>query len=308
MDFINYYSVLGLAEPATPAAIKMAYRKLARKFHPDVSKEQDADARFKALGEAYAVLKDANKRTEYDLARASRSAGGKRNRAVAGAAGGDHVVSRKCQDFAKSSIDADKALGKRGRGRNRPTADYIQKVPVSQRGKDLHHRLVLTLEEALLGSQRTLKLELSGVGALGPLRASSKTVTVKIPAGVVPGQRIRLAGQGRPGCGGGLAGDYLLEIQLAPHPLFVVVSRDVLISLPVANWEVALGARIEVPTLTGPVKLTIPKETVSGSKLRLKGKGLGLNPTGDLIVHLEVMVPERHWTKAEMLYREIADM
>ena len=172
MDFINYYSVMGLAEPATPAAIKMAYRKLARKFHPDVSKEQDADARFKALGEAYAVLKDANKRTEYDLARASRSVGGKRNSAVAGAAGGDgdNVVSREFQDFAKSAVDA----GKRGRGRNRPTADYIQKVSVSQRGKDLHHRLVLTLEEALLGSQRTLTLELSGVGVLGPLHARSK--------------------------------------------------------------------------------------------------------------------------------------
>lgn len=200
MDFINYYTVMGLAEPATPAAIKMAYRKLARKFHPDVSKEQDADARFKALGEAYAVLKDANKRTEYDLARASRSVGGKRSSAVAG-------------------------VGKSG-----------------------------------------------------------------------------------PGYGGGGAGDYFLEIQLAPHQVFVVAGRDVLTSLPVANWEVALGARVEVPTLAGPVNLTVPKETVSGSKVRLKGRGLGLNPTGDLIVHLEVMVPERHWTKAEMLYRAVADM
>lgn len=283
MDFINYYTVMGLAEPATPAAIKTAYRKLARKFHPDVSKEQDADARFKALGEAYAVLKDTNKRTEYDQIRAAQSVGGKPRSAMVGRGKGD-------------------------RGRNCPTADHIQNVSVSQRGEDLHHRLVLTLEEAVQGSQRTLKLEMPTVEALGARQTNSKTVTVKIPAGVVPGQRIRLAGQGSPGYEGGGAGDYFLEIQLVQHPLFSVVGRDILISLPVANWEVVLGARVEVPTLAGPVILTIPKETVSGSKLRLKGKGLGLNPTGDLIVHLEVMVPERHRTKAEMLYREVAEM
>lgn len=302
MDFINYYKVMGVADHATHEAIKQAYRKLARKFHPDVSQEPDADARFKALGEAYAVLKNTKKRTRFDQSRALHSDGGKRRSAKTGTDISDGKISPEPKVFSKSAVDA----GKVGSGGHRPTVNHGPDA--SSRGQDLHHRLVLSLEEAVQGIQRTLKLKIPTVTTLGYLYARSKMLTVKIPAGVVSGQCIRLAGQGGPGRGGGAPGDCLLEIELAQHPLFIVAGRDVLLSLPVANWEVALGARVEVPTLAGPVNLTIPTESVSGKKLRLKGRGLGLNPTGDMIVNLHVMVPERHWTKAEALYREVADM
>lgn len=302
MDFINYYKVMGVAEHASQATIKLAYRKLARKFHPDVSKEQDADVQFRALGDAYAVLKDAKKRTEYDQIRAFRAAGGRRRRKEASAEMSDGIDGHQFRTFSKSAFSA----GMAGGGGHRPPVDHGLGASLSHRGQDLHHRLALSLEEAVQGIQRTLKLVMPTATAHRGPHAKSKTLNVKIPAGVVSGQRIRLVGQGGPGFEGGVTGDYYLEVELAPHPLFAVVGRDILLSLAVANWEVALGAKVEVPTLAGPVSLTIPKGSVSGKKLRLKGRGLGLNPTGDLIINLHVMVPERHWTKAEALYREVA--
>lgn len=189
----------------------------------------------------------------------------------------------------------------------RQTGGSDRGASFSHRGQDMHHRLALFLEEAVKGVQRTLKLEMPAADTRGRVFHKTKTLNVKIPAGVVAGQRIRLAGQGGPGHSGGAAGDLFLDIELAPHPMFAVDGRDLLLTLPVAPWEAALGAKVEVPTLTGSVNLTIPKGSASGKKLRLKARGLGRNPTGDLIVTVQVTLPTHHSAKAEALYRELAE-
>jgi curved DNA-binding protein len=303
MEFKDYYKVMGLPAEATPAEVKQAYRKLARKYHPDVSKEPDAEARFKDLGEAYEILSDDGKRAEYDQIRALHASGGRRRNAESGAGMGDDETSRQFSDFFESIFGA----GGPGRG-YRAAGDHGRGTSFSQRGQDLHHRLALFLEEAAKGVQRTLKLEIPSADAHGRLRTSSKTLNVKIPPGVVSGQRIRLAGQGGPGYDGGEAGDLFLEIELAPHPLFAVAGRDILLNLPVTPWEAALGAKVEVPTLTGPVSLTIPKGSVGGKKLRLKGRGLGINPSGDLIVNLQVTLPAQHTAEADALYQKLSEL
>ena len=304
MDFKDYYKVMGVDEQASPTEIKQTYRKLARKFHPDVSKEPDAEAQFKDIGEAYAVLSDAEKRAEYDQIRALRAAGGRqRGGAEAGADMSQEEASRRFSDFFESVFGTGGA-GADGYG---PSGAHDRASSFSHRGQDLHYRLALFLEEAVQGVQRTLTLEVPTVDAQGHLHAKTKTLNVKIPAGVVSGQHIRLAGQGAPGYGEGAAGDLFLEIELVPHPLFAVDGRDILLTLPVAPWEAALGAKVEVPTVTGAVRLTIPKDSVSGKKLRLKGRGLGRNPAGDLIVNVQITLPSRHSSKAETLYRELAE-
>lgn len=307
MDFKDYYKVLGVAGKATQAEIKQAYRKLARKYHPDVSKEKDAEAQFKEVGEAYEVLSDADKRAEYDQIRALRAAGSSRRSAGAGAGMSDDEASRQFSDFFRSVFGGGMAGDDMAGGGFRHTGGGDWGASFSHRGQDMHHRLALFLEEAVQGVQRTLKLEMPAADAQGRVYHKTKTLNVKIPAGVVAGQRIRLAGQGGPGHSGGTAGDLFLEIELAPHPLFAVDGRDLLLTLPVAPWEAALGAKVEVPTLTGSVNLTIPKGSVSGKKLRLKGRGLGRNPSGDLIVMVQVTLPTHHSAKAEALYRELAE-
>lgn len=309
MDFKDYYKIMGLTDKATPADIKQAYRKLARKYHPDVSKEHDAEARFKELGEAYEVLSDDNKRAEYDQIKSAQASGGRRRQARTGADinGVDmssEEASRQFSEFFESVFGA-AAAGRRGTG---PAGNYASGASFSQRGQDLHHRLALHLEEALQGAQRTLKLAIPRVDAHGRRHSSSKTLNVKIPSGVVAGQRIRLAGQGEPGYEGGTAGDLFLEIELSPHALFAVEGRDILLSVPVSPWEAALGAKVEVPTLTGPVSVTVPKASVSGKKLRLKGRGPGLNPSGDLIINLQVTLPPQHSEEADALYQKLADL
>lgn len=227
MDFINYYKVMGVADHATHAAIKQAYRKLARRFHPDVSKEQYADAQFKAVGEAYAVLKDTKKRTEYDQTIALSSAGDKRKSARTSADNRDSKVSHPYKNASKAHFNA----GKPGCRRQRPTVDRDPGTSSCHRGLNLHQIVFLSLEEAVQGIQRTLKLNIPTVNVLGLPIVKNKTFTVKIPPGVVTGQRIRLAGQGGTGVGGGAKGDFFMVIELAQHSLFTVAERDVFFNL-----------------------------------------------------------------------------
>jgi curved DNA-binding protein len=304
MDFKDYYKVMGVAEKATQADIKLAYRKLARKFHPDVSKEPDAATRFKEIGEAYEVLRDAEKRAEYDQIRALRTARGRRRSGGSGAGMSEEEANRQFNEFFESIF----STGGVGRDGRRSYKDYQWATPFSHRGQDLNHRLVLFLEEMILGAQRSIKLEVPGNDAQGNIQTKTKILNVKIPAGVIPGQRIRLAGQGGAGYGEGAAGDLFLEIELAPHPLFAVDGLNLLLTLPVSPWEAALGASVEVPTVTGPVRLTIPKGSFTGKKLRVKGHGLGKKPAGDLIVNVQVTLPTHHSAKAEALYRELAEV
>lgn len=270
MVFKDYYKVMGLPDRATAADVKQAYRYLAKRFHPDVSKEQNAESRFQQVGEAYEMLSNSERRAKYDRIKALHTIAAR-------------SASQREYQPSKSSI-------------------------LSYRGKDLHQRIVVLLEEAVRGGQRALKLDAPTDGDRGRQFANSKTFIVKIPAGVVPLQRVRLNGQGSPGFGGGANGDLLLEFVFAPHPLFAVAGLDILLNLPVSPWEAALGAKVAIPTLTGLVSLTIPEGSVNGKKLRLKGRGLGRNPSGDQIVNLQVTLPAHHSAKARGLYRQLAEL
>lgn len=306
MDFKDYYKVLGVSADADQAEIKKAYRKLARKYHPDVSKEKDTEERFKDISEAYEVLGDPKKRAEYDQIRAQRERGGFQRAASGGQhayrsqADMDEDISRQFRDFFES------IFGGMGAGGARPrNADFSNQF--SQRGQDMHHSISLTLEEAVKGVQRQLQLQIPTVDTQGRSQHRTKTLKVKIPPGVTPGQRIRLAGQGGPGLSGGQAGDLFLEIQLEPHPIFAVEGSNLLLTLPVTPWEAALGAKVTVPTLRGSVNLTIPEGSTSGKRLRLKGQGLGRQSVGDLLVTLQLTVPRRHSERALELYRQLAE-
>ncbi|MHA7880984.1 MAG: DnaJ C-terminal domain-containing protein [Saccharospirillum sp.] len=305
MEFKDYYSILGVASNASQDDIKKAYRRLARKFHPDVSKEQDAEARFKDVGEAYEVLGDAGKRAEYDQIRALGAAGGRRG--ATGRGTGEEEMARQFSDFFESIFG--------GMGAGSAQADPFRSPRnggwsggFRQRGRDQQHKLALFLEEAKTGVQRQIKLRSPEADAFGQPRGRSRTLNVKIPAGVIAGQRIRLAGQGGPGVGGGEPGDLFLEIELAPHPVFEADGKNLRLTLPITPWEAALGSKVTAPTLEGPVTLTIPKGSTSGRQLRLKGKGLGKAPAGDLLVTLQVTVPTHHSDTAEALYRQLAQV
>lgn len=303
MDFKDYYKIMGLSAEASASDIKQAYRKLARKFHPDVSKEPDAGKRFQEVGEAYEILSNPQKKAEYDQIRALRAAGGGRRSTRAGARSGEDEASRQFSDFFESVFGA----GRAGNGGFGSARDNSRGQSFSRRGKDHHHRITIQLEEAIKGVQRTLKLQMP-TALQGHSPTSSKTLNVKIPAGVIPKQQIRLTGQGGPGFSGGPNGDLLLEIDIAPHPIFVIDDRDILLTLPVTPWEAALGAKLKVPTVTGSVNLTIPEGSVGGKKLRLKGRGLGSKPTGDLIVTLQVSLPAKHSDEAKAHYRKLAEL
>jgi len=279
MKFPNYYEVLGVKDNATPDEIKKAYRRLARKYHPDVSKEQNAEARFKEIGEAYEVLKDAEKRAEYDQLRRF---------------GGDGAEFRPPPGWQRPSGGGDfegtgfseffEAIFGRGHGgAQRGGASF------KRRGEDIHYRLPVSLEEAARGGTRTITLPVQEADARGGLRESSKTLKVTVPRGVTDGGKVRLRGQGQPGSAG--AGDLYLHIEFEPHPLYTVDGRDLRTVLQVAPWEAMLGARVEVPTLDGTVALSVPASARAGQRLRLRGRGLPGEPPGDLYVEIQIVVP-----------------
>jgi len=285
MKFVDYYKVLGVAPEASADDIKKAYRRLARKYHPDVSKEPNAEARFKELGEAYEVLKDADKRAEYDQLR--RFGGdGAEFRPPPGwqrrpGGGGDF-------EGAGFSEFFEAIFGRGHGGAQRPGAQRGG-ASFKQRGEDIHYRLPVTLEEAARGGTRTITLPVQEMDARGGLRESSKTLKVTVPRGVTDGGKVRLRGQGQAGSAG--AGDLYLHIEYEPHPVYTVDGRDLRTVLPVAPWEAMLGARVEVPTLDGTVALSVPAGARAGQRLRLRGRGLPGEPPGDLYVELQIAVP-----------------
>ncbi|MCK7543719.1 DnaJ domain-containing protein [Marinobacter bryozoorum] len=306
MDFKDYYAALGVSESASPEEIKKAYRKLARKYHPDVSKEDDADAKFKDVGEAYEVLKDPEKRAEYDQLRKYGARGdgsfepppGWQSASGFGGGGYTEADAHQFSDFFEEIFGGGRRTGG-GFGGFRQN--------MRSRGEDIHARLALFLEEAYHGCEKQVQFTVHEVDDQGRIVARPKTLKVKIPAGMRDGQHIRLKGQGSPGIGGGGNGDLFIEVELAPHPLFTVEGRDLLLTVPVAPWEAALGASVTVPTVAGKVNLKIPGGSNSGRKLRLKGKGLPGKHPGDQIVVLQVVMPEQHSEEAEALYQQLAD-
>jgi curved DNA-binding protein len=294
MEFQDYYKTLGVKQGAADDEIKSAYRKLARKYHPDRNKEAGAEEKFKAISEAYEVLHDKQKRAAYDNLRAGggyragdsfrpppgwqqQAPGGFEFRDFGGAGGDAGGFS----DFFESLFGGRGGAGSRA-----------QRGP--QRGNDVRAGVEIDLRTAYSGGKQRLGLrDASG----------ERTLEVNIPAGILPGKVIRLAGQGEPGYHGSPAGDLLLEIQVRDDQQFKLRGRDVEVEVPVSPWEAALGAKVPVPTLGGNVELKIPAGSRSGRKLRLKGRGMPGRAPGDQIVVLTIQVPSADGDQAKAAYQ-----
>ena len=290
MEFKEYYGVLGVERTATQDEIKQAYRKLARKYHPDVSKDPDAEAKFKELGEAYKVLKDPETRAAYDRVGSQRQAGQEFRPPPGWDAGFEFSGGDAGADSAEFSEFFQSLFGQRGgRAQGHPHGMHAK-------GQDHHAKVLVDLQDAYRGAQRSISLQMPTLDAEGHLVAQQRTLNVTIPKGVREGQHLRLAGQGGPGLGEGSAGDLYLEIAFKPHPYFRVDGRDIYFDLPVAPWEAALGASVSAPTPEDPVQLSVPPGSASGRKLRLKGKGVPAHAgqgAGDLYVRLVVTLPDK---------------
>lgn len=305
MEFRDYYKVLGVARDASQDDIKKAYRKLARKYHPDVSKEPDAESRFKEVAEAYEALGDPEKRAAYDRLGSGWRTGqdfqpppGWQGRS----AGQAHAREFTAGDAAQFSEFFESLFGTGPRGFG-AFDDFEHDTP--NMGRDHHARIAIDLEDAFHGATRQLSLREPVVDASGRVTMQERVLSVRIPAGVRSGQHIRLAGQGDPGRGG-QRGDLYLEVVLNPHPLYRVDGKDLYLTLPVTPWEAALGGEVEVPTPAGAVSMTVPANSANGRRLRLKGRGLPGNPAGDLYAELQVVWPPAHSEKAREIYRTMA--
>jgi curved DNA-binding protein len=301
MDFKDYYKIMGVARDATQDDIKRAYRKLARKYHPDVSKEADAEARFKDLGEAYAVLKDPEKRAAYDQLGADWKAGQDFKPPPDWAAGFEFSGGLGGADASTFSDFFDSLFGRDFQA----TAGGPRQAGMHAHGEDHHAKVMIDLEDAYSGASRSISLRAPELDRTGHVTTRQRALTVKIPKGVKQGQRIRLAGQGAPGLGKGQAGDLYLEIEFNPHRHFRVEGRDVYLQLPVTPWEAALGATVKAPTPAGPVDLKIPAGTTRGRKLRMQKRGIPGQPPGDLYVEVAITLPPANTDAARDLYRKM---
>jgi curved DNA-binding protein len=288
--FRDYYDTLGVSRDASQDEIRKAYRKLARQHHPDVSKDPDAEDRFKEISEAYDVLSDPEKRDRYDRFGQNWKAG----QDVSGAEGFDFDGFREGVDFGGADFGGadfsdffEGLFGARGRG----GFGGFQRGGFSSRGRDQEATLELSLEEAARGGTRHITL------------GDGRDYEVHIPAGVREGQRIRLAGQGSPGPGGGPPGDLFLRVHIRSDPRFRIDGNDLYTDVAVAPWEAALGAEVEVPTLEGTSRVKVPAGSSCGRKLRLRGQGLG---DGDLYATVQVKVPKDLTSRERELFEELA--
>lgn len=302
MEFKDYYAILGVSPDADSADIKKAYRKLARKYHPDLNPGEEAEARFKEVAEAWEVLKDKDRRADYDEL---RRYGGRRQQdfepppgwQASGAAQGD--FSGDFSDFFNAVFGAGGFGG--GFRREQPGGGGF-----GRRGQDVEIEMPIFLEETITDTSKPVAYELPVVED-GQLRRKRKSLKVKIPAGIADGERIRVKGQGAPGQGDAPPGDLFLHVRLVPHPVFDVEGHNLLVTVPLAPWEAALGAKVTVPTLDGKIHLTIAPGSQAGQKLRVRGKGLvGKSGTGDLYAVLKVVMPERTGEDVQALWKELA--
>ncbi|HET6389604.1 DnaJ C-terminal domain-containing protein [Hyphomicrobium sp.] len=298
MEFKDYYKILGVERNATEEDIKRAYRKLARKYHPDINKEAGAEAKFKEIGEANDVLSDPEKRAAYDQLGKDYTAG-QQFRPPPNWDAGFEFSGRSSEgdfsDFFDSIFGAARAQRS---GRTHTT--------FRMRGEDHHAKIVIDLQDALDGASRTITLRVPDVDDGGHVLVRDKSLTVQIPKGVTEGQSIRLQGQGSPGMGGGPAGDLYLEIRFRPHPLYRVVGKDLYLDLPVAPWEAALGASVKMPTPSGAIMLKIPPGSAHGRELRVRGRGIPASPPGDLYAVLKIVWPPATDEKARAIYEQMA--
>jgi curved DNA-binding protein len=303
MDFKDYYTIMGVGRDASQDEIKRAYRKLARKYHPDVSKESDAEVRFKEVGEAYEVLKDPEKRAAYDQLGKNWKAGQDFNPPPNWDAGFEFSGGGFTDGDASAYSDFFESLF--GQGFGRAQAGGRRQSGYHAHGEDHHAKVLIDLEDAYSGATRSIVLSMPEVDRSGHVVTKQRTLNVKIPKGVKQGQRIRLAGQGSPGMGSGQAGDLYLEVEFKPHSIYRVEGHDVYVDLPVTPWEAALGATVKVPTPDGKVDMKIPAGTVSGRKMRLKERGIPGRPPGDLYVVTQITLPPADSETAKELYRKM---
>ena len=302
MEFRDYYQIMGVKRDATQDEIKRSYRLLSRKYHPDVSKEPDAEARFKEMAEAYEVLKDPEKRAAYDQLGANWKAGQEFRPPPDWNAG---------FEFSGDGSDAGGPAGHSdffeslfGRSFS-PDADGRRSFHAQ--GEDHHARVLIDLEDAYHGASRSISLRLPVVDANGRVTTQERILNVRIPKGIREGQHIRLAGQGGPGFGEGKAGDLYLQVAFRTHPHFRAEGRDLYVELPLAPWEAALGATVRAPTPGGVVELKIPPNSAAGRKLRLNGRGIPGDPPGDFYAVLQVALPQADTEAARAVYRNMAE-
>jgi curved DNA-binding protein len=323
MEYKDYYKIMGVERSATSDELKKAHRKLARKYHPDVSQEKDAEARFKDLSEAYEVLRDPEKRAAYDQLGAHWKAGQdfrpppdwnagaehagrgfdwsfKSDGPGRGAEFSDFFDSLFSQGFAASP--ASKA-GARSNGRS-------QRQAFSAKGEDHHAKILIDLEDVYTGAAKTLSLRVPQLDARGHSVEQTHQISFDVPKGIRAGQHIRLAGQGSPGTGNGQAGDLYLEVafrtRAAGSPNYRVDKHDVYLDLPITPWEAALGAEVQAPTPSGTVEVKIPAASSSGRKLRMKGRGIPGSTPGDFYFVLQLVTPTIETENDKSLYADMA--
>jgi len=284
----DYYKIMGVNQDASEKDIKVAYRKLARKYHPDISKEANAEEKFKEMGEAYEILKDPVKRNEYDQYTKNREFN-QRQRTQQSAGHSDRNY-----QYQGGQFDSDLFESLFGHSR------YHQQQPMT--GQNYEGKISISLEEAYAGTVKSLQV---------PVEQGSETkiqtLKVKIPAGVKSGQQIRLAGQGAAGMNGGPRGDLYLTVDVMKHPWFDVMDNDIYLTLPITPWEAALGATLVVPTLAGKIDLKIPAGSQGGQKLRIKNRGLPGTTPGNQYVLLKIITPPAATEEAKELYQKMAD-
>jgi curved DNA-binding protein len=314
MDFKDYYATLQVEPGASAEEIKRSYRKLARKYHPDVSKEPEAEARFKDVAEAYKALKDPEKRAAYDAV-AQRYRQGERFDPPPGWDSGFEFRGRGADSgAARPQFHAEDVseffaslFGRAQRGAHAEHPERADDAAFAQGGgADRHAKITIDLADVFQGAKRTVSLQVPRVDAQGRVTLHERQLEIQIPRGIRAGQNLRLAGQGDPGSGQHPAGDLYLEIELRPHPTYRVDGRDVYVELPVAPWEAALGAQVTTPTPDGPVQLSVPPGSAPGRSLRLKGRGVPGNPPGDLYARLALALPAADSDQAKAAYAALA--
>lgn len=301
MEYKDYYSIMGVARTATQDEIKRAYRQLARKYHPDVSKEANAEARFKEVGEAYEVLKDPEKRAAYDQLGNNWQGGQEFKAPPNWDAGFEYSGSGGDGTDYSAFFESLFGGGFRARGGGERSSSF------QARGEDHHAKIAINIEDSYHSATHAITLKKPMVDEQGHVITREHKLNVTIPRGIYAGQHIRLAGQGSPGIGQGKAGDLYLEVEFRSHPLYRADGRDVYVDLPLAPWEAALGATIKIPTPSGSVELKIPSNSAAGRKLRLKGRGIPSSTAGDFYVVLQIALPEANDEKAKAIYKNMGD-
>ena len=303
MKYKDYYKILDIARDASADEIKQAYRRLARKYHPDINKNANAEQKFKELGEAYEVLQDPEKRKAYDAIGSDDQA---KENFTPPPDWNTQFSSRHVDpdEFSHGFSDFFEELFGGGR------FDTVQRRTATSfrmRGEDIHAEITISLQEAYEGATKNITLNRPQFDQQGHSVLTPHSLHITIPKGILQGQRIRLGGQGGGGHGGAANGDLYLEIRFAPHSLFTIKERDIYLDLPITFYEAALGAIITVPTLAGKVEVKIPPGSQSGSKLRLKGRGLSTtNKIGHQYVTLSIVVPTPVTKEQKELFNKMA--